>query len=853
MKRVICIILCVVMLVCLLPLSVWAGQKPLYVSKVEVVSSECGTDSCRVYIYEDKCYMYVDDIVRYTRSSYKLDGDKLTVTHGTRKIEIDLKKNKLTDDTFTADIETLRNGDSVVLHALPMLTFLGAHCGIDDGKLSIYMPQATLWEGLVRTGKENVYTVDTFGSEDKQKSILLANFILKMLESGIGTALTQNHQREAIVNALQVDPLKYTGATETLDAATEKQAAILSASDITIDSWDVAGSVISPVVDAVLYGIDKKSITAEKFNKVKRIVQDIKVSSDIGGNEMDVICALLSDINALSKCGSDSLNILPILIYCVPEESQFYYEFIDLQSVLTDEKHAAVMRTALTTMQCSMDNIVDLTEVYKKACNGGKLLASSEAFFEKAGLMSLSIDISTLIFKLAQGFLPGDAFARADAQTASLYLTYLKSDMTVSMGRLGESIRGEKYGNYDSLEKYRLMNVFYYKTLIAQYEQLKALLVGTYGEDAEEIAEDMVELDKDIDLFARQLYYLSLAEVQAYPDLSKLAENNEWDVHDIIGNNAEELSGGLSELNYSGLTPVLSGVKADSIQYYDFKETRSYSVIERDGKFGLIDYNGKIILQPTYDNIFRGSGWFYEYLICADKDGNYSGIIDKNGKVSEGGNFPGGGIEPSVYWYGGEVVILNAGKEVVPFKDFAKEWLEKYNRKIDLTADNLAIRHRTWTSNKLFPIKRISGYTNRYGNHEPHFKTHNFAMLDMNTYELVTDFIYENIDDYTGFSCRLLAVRKGGKWGYIDENANVVVDFKYDPYKTAISFGQRYESIYAATNGYITVTQNGKWGLLDTKGNTVLDVNYDGISQVNPDGYFWLKENGSWTLYQIDR
>lgn len=58
-------------------------------------------------------------------------------------------------------------------------------------------------------------------------------------------------------------------------------------------------------------------------------------------------------------------------------------------------------------------------------------------------------------------------------------------------------------------------------------------------------------------------------------------------------------------------------------------------------------------------------------------------------------------------------------------------------------------------------------------------------------------------------------------------------------------------SIYTAVNGYIAVLKDGKCGLIDTKGNTVVGATYDGISQVNPDGMFWLKENGMWSLYQL--
>ncbi len=54
---------------------------------------------------------------------------------------------------------------------------------------------------------------------------------------------------------------------------------------------------------------------------------------------------------------------------------------------------------------------------------------------------------------------------------------------------------------------------------------------------------------------------------------------------------------------------------------------------------------------------------------------------------------------------------------------------------------------------------------------------------------------------------------KGGKWGFIDVNDNVIIDFKFDQAK---SFSE----------GLSPVNQNGKWGYIDKKGNTVIPFKF---------------------------
>lgn len=299
----------------------------------------------------------------------------------------------------------------------------------------------------------------------------------------------------------------------------------------------------------------------------------------------------------------------------------------------------------------------------------------------------------------------------------------------------------------------------------------------------------------------------------------------------------------------TSLTQLLTGIEADSIQYYNCSESGNFAVIEKNGKYGIIGYDGNLILPIKYDRISRGGGYSYDFLLITESQDSWGSYVDKDGNIAYG--YPDGGdVRPSSYWYDGGVVIFNADSDVMKLEEFLNhEWYSDRG----LKTAGLVLDLREWNSDRLFPVQKISGYTNHNGYyHEPHIDTMQFALMDMNTHKLISDFIYEGVDDYNGVSEGLLAVKKDGKWGFVNEEGTVVVDCLYDPYESYTSNGETYEFVYTAVNGHIAVLKDGKWGLLDTQGNTVVEASYDGISQVNPDGMFWLKEKGEWSLYQIN-
>ena len=65
-----------------------------------------------------------------------------------------------------------------------------------------------------------------------------------------------------------------------------------------------------------------------------------------------------------------------------------------------------------------------------------------------------------------------------------------------------------------------------------------------------------------------------------------------------------------------------------------------------------------------------------------------------------------------------------------------------------------------------------------------------------------------------GYSEGLAAVRLNGKWGYIDEQRNMVIPC-------------RFEYVYDFSEGLARVKLNGKWGYVNKQGNTEISFRYD--------------------------
>jgi len=214
-----------------------------------------------------------------------------------------------------------------------------------------------------------------------------------------------------------------------------------------------------------------------------------------------------------------------------------------------------------------------------------------------------------------------------------------------------------------------------------------------------------------------------------------------------------------------------------------------------DGKYGYIDWNGKIVINPqfTYAGLFRNG---LAKVRSSGEDAAY-GFIDEGGKFIINPKFKEATdfsekiafvVEPNGAPYaidpqGKEVFKLQQAKSVFPFSEglaaFAIE-----NEKGQL-----------W------------GFVDNKGN-------------------TVINPQFESVWYFNEGLCAVMA--KDGKWGFIDKKGTIVINYQFS-------------NAGIFKNGRAEVSSGGKWGVIDKEGKLIVNPQFD---QVNIDGDLLLVTSG---------
>ena len=294
-------------------------------------------------------------------------------------------------------------------------------------------------------------------------------------------------------------------------------------------------------------------------------------------------------------------------------------------------------------------------------------------------------------------------------------------------------------------------------------------------------------------------------------------------------------------------TVLAEGVEADTICYYQGSENYPFCVIEKDGKFGVIDYAGNPVVPMIYNEIFLTTVEPYSEEIKLCIGDNYPTEvywIEADGTLVRDEGYGGWGFEYSedVCWYDGKPIIVDM------FGPFDAEREYDYDEYCDLMSGyvTFGLDFTAYGLPSVIPIREVSEL-----GEELTYASDNYALFDLKTAKLLTGFIYEDYSN--GFVNGLMAVKRNGKWGYIRENGTVITGFVYDPVFHEESGEYSITRLYTPINGYIAVSQRGKWGIIDTDGKTVITPQFEDITQVDGQGRFWFKQNGTWTAAKLTK
>lgn len=285
----------------------------------------------------------------------------------------------------------------------------------------------------------------------------------------------------------------------------------------------------------------------------------------------------------------------------------------------------------------------------------------------------------------------------------------------------------------------------------------------------------------------------------------------------------------------------------NNYQAINYSEDSKLLILQKDNKYGVTDLNGKQILSVDYEQvripgnyiiavkekeqvIYDLTGAPKENLtytnILNTENENYNITIDKNDKyglINKNGNI----LIENKYNYiqylydnyfivGGETgksgIINEKGEEILPIKYEVIQKLNKDNIVQTMVGNILELYNKE--------MKNILSMEN--GKIEIHDKYIKIYSSTQTAY-ISNDGIVKN--NFELFENNIFASEREGKWGFVDKDNNVIVDYQYDKVTEINELG------------FAGIKKDGKWGVIDEKANIILEPTYK-IPEQNGEPYF---------------
>ncbi len=369
-----------------------------------------------------------------------------------------------------------------------------------------------------------------------------------------------------------------------------------------------------------------------------------------------------------------------------------------------------------------------------------------------------------------------------------------------------DSKNKEKFTNYDlveTIENYDTNNILWYEEGVLKVK--KDNLYGLIDYTGKEIL---------------PVEYTSIDALQGIKNSLVIKKNDQVGLCDNKGNII--------------INPEYKEIKSIGEDYKN-----GYIVINNENKYGIIDFTKKVILEPKYEeikNVASSSiyivkengtlkainstedalieGKFDDIKQINDENlvfvtNNKYGIMSASGKIKVKAEY-----EDLQYAFGdnyiakknGKYGIINTSNETaLPFEypaiSYRKEaGFIQVETQDNITTQILDDKFEKKLEGILVEVNEEKAYIRMRIDDE--YKYYNFKFEETKSSDILT----QN---------NLFLSKLNGKYGYIDANGNVVVDYIYEDATEQNSFG------------YASVKKDGKWGAIDKTGKQVAENKYE--------------------------
>ena len=288
----------------------------------------------------------------------------------------------------------------------------------------------------------------------------------------------------------------------------------------------------------------------------------------------------------------------------------------------------------------------------------------------------------------------------------------------------------------------------------------------------------------------------------------------------------------------------------------DYKE--GYITITEDGKYGLISYTKNQILKNEYQEILQIYG---SDLFVIKEDGKQK-VVNTDGTVVLEDGFDTiaqilqNNVKGVIFIKDNKYGMMNTDGEIIIQAEYDSLKETKNNIFIAKKGDKYGIIDNEKTVKIPFDYKNIT-YSKEADIYIAEEQEYNSSIINNNfeiklkgiLSELNTDKGYLKIridDEYKYYNFKfeeksnidilstntLFLSKKDGKYGFVDKNGTVVVDYIYD------------DATEQNEYGYAAIKKDGMWGSIDIDGNIVIEPKY------NLDNNLIIDFIGKWYLGQ---
>lgn len=253
----------------------------------------------------------------------------------------------------------------------------------------------------------------------------------------------------------------------------------------------------------------------------------------------------------------------------------------------------------------------------------------------------------------------------------------------------------------------------------------------------------------------------------------------------------------------------------------------NYSVIRQNGKYGIIDYSGNMVVPAEYDDYYTcwcGEVTLFNIINEKNDEYEYCSIDSSNQVVYYAAEHH--DSSPKYYW--------NSNEEKIYVKDADEEQGEEYTGKKAVVVCEADVKK---SDNGFYDISPVS---------EP---LYGLAKKD----KLILDMQYTDFyaPAYKGAGLTCIAFENDeGKWGYVGSDGKTIIDFKCDgdmsAYCGKVIDDEMAVHPYLFTDDYLPVSIYSSYGYYDIDGNCIVKPGEFDQARPAHNGKAWVMKSGKW-------